>query len=249
MRGPADSLLVRSLAVTYQSGHCVDPHRHPWAQLIFARCGVMEVVSDDHLWTVPPTRAIWIPAGVTHGIVMRGEVALRTLYLAPNLASGIDRKLGVVEIVPLLSEMIMHIAATGMLDAIVPSHERLSLLLVDLVGEARGMDLMLPLPRDPRARRVADHLLARPADPGGLTQLATMAGASLRTLERTFASELGMTIGTWRQKARLVHASAALAAGSSVTNAAIDCGYESTSAFIAAFRKQFGITPGRSQPR
>jgi len=47
------------------------------------------------------------------------------------------------------------------------------------------------------------------------------------------------------QKARLLHAVAQLSAGASVNAAAFDCGYESPSAFIAAFKRQFGVTPGR----
>ena len=36
-----------------------------------------------------------------------------------------------------------------------------------------------------------------------------------------------------------------LAEGKSVTVAALDCGYSSVSAFIAAFKSTFGYTPGR----
>jgi len=36
----------------------------------------------------------------------------------------------------------------------------------------------------------------------------------------------------------------ALENGDSVTNAALACGYDSTSAFIAAFKGLFGFTPG-----
>ena len=103
----------------------------------------------------------------------------------------------------------------------------------------------LPLPRDVRALRLATHLQAEPADRRDLEALAADAGASLRTLQRCFADETGLTIEAWRQKARLVHAAAALAGGASVTVAAIDCGYDSASAFIAAFRRQFGVTPGK----
>jgi AraC-like DNA-binding protein len=51
--------------------------------------------------------------------------------------------------------------------------------------------------------------------------------------------------GSRRQKARLLHALSLISSGSSVTGAALDCGYDSTSAFIAAFKRQFGATPGR----
>jgi AraC-like DNA-binding protein len=54
-----------------------------------------------------------------------------------------------------------------------------------------------------------------------------------------------VTTEAWRQKARLVHSAGALAEGSSVTDASLACGYESVSAYIAAFRRQFGVTPKR----
>lgn len=88
------------------------------------------------------------------------------------------------------------------------------------------------------------------SDPGerrDLQDLAVESGASLRTLQRCFSEETGFSIEAWRQKARLIHAAAALASGASVTAAAFDCGYDSASAFIAAFRKQFGVTPGKFQ--
>jgi hypothetical protein len=59
----------------------------------------------------------------------------------------------------------------------------------------------------------------------------------------SFSDETGMTIESWRQKARLVHSAAALAEGASVTNASLASGYDSPSAFSAAFRRQFGVTP------
>ena len=54
-----------------------------------------------------------------------------------------------------------------------------------------------------------------------------------------------MPLDTWRQKARLIHSVATLSAGGTVSQAALDSGYEGTSAFVAAFKKQFGVTPGR----
>jgi AraC-like DNA-binding protein len=249
MSEPATGQLVRALSVTYPSGFCIGDHQHPWAQLLFARSGVMEVECGRDLWTVPPTRAVWIPAGRPHQVTMRGAVAVRTLYLEPDQALLVHRRLGVVEVVPLLGELIAYVARIGMLEAAVAKHQRLAGLLTDLIGEAKELDLRLPLPDDPRARRLAERLLAEPGSKARLVDVASNCGAGLRTLERLFLDELGVSIGTWRQKARLIHASAALAEGASVTQAALDCGYGSVSAFIAAFRKQFGATPGRGLRR
>jgi AraC-like DNA-binding protein len=70
-------------------------------------------------------------------------------------------------------------------------------------------------------------------------------GASRRTLERLFQRETGISLGRWRQQARLLHAMRRLAHGESVTSIALEVGYESPSAFIATFSNAFGTTPGR----
>jgi AraC-like DNA-binding protein/quercetin dioxygenase-like cupin family protein len=240
-----DGFDVRSLAVTYRDGHRLEPHRHPWAQLIYARSGVMDVTTDRRLWFVPPTRAIWIPAGIEHAISITGEVALRTLYVAPDRAQAARRGLETLEVSVLLGELIVHIVSAGMLDPTAAEHDRLAGVLMDLIAAARGTDLVLPLPADPRAARLAEQIRASPADARTLEVLASDAGASLRTLQRCFTEETGMTIVAWRQKARLVYSAAALAEGARVSEAALDCGYQSPSAYIAAFRRQFGVTPGQ----
>ena len=43
----------------------------------------------------------------------------------------------------------------------------------------------------------------------------------------------------------MLHALRLLAAGESVTTAALEVGYDSTSAFISAFKSAVGTTPGR----
>lgn len=240
-----DGFDVRSLAVTYRNAHRLPVHVHPWAQLIYARSGVIHVIVAGRLWLTPPTRAIWIPHGTDHEIEFKGEAALRTLYVSPARARTAEPSVRMLEVAPLLSELIVHIVALGMLDPRRPEHDRLAAVLMDLISGARPVDLILPLPRDPRALKLAQHLRSEPGDRHGLEALVMATGASLRTLQRCFAEETGMTIEAWRQKARLIHSAAALAQGASVTDASLACGYESASAYTAAFRKQFGVTPRR----
>lgn len=240
-----DGFDIRSLAMTFQDGYSTDTHAHPWGQLVHARSGVIHVEVERLVWFVPPTRAIWIPPGALHRIGVKGEVALRTLYIAPQRAGAITRSVEAIEVSPLLSELILHVLARQMLDPSKPEDSRLAAVLVDLIAAAPRTDLALPLPRDERALRLAQRLRDDPSDQSDLDRIAADAGASLRTLQRCFSDETGFTIDAWRQKARLVHAAALLAGGSAVTHAALASGYDSTSAFIAAFKRQFGVTPGR----
>jgi AraC-like DNA-binding protein len=105
--------------------------------------------------------------------------------------------------------------------------------------------LALPLPADPRAAGVAQQVLAAPADDSDLDRLGRLHGAGRRTLERIFRAETGLSFGMWRQQARLLHSVSALAEGKPVTEASLDAGYASLSAYIAAFKRTFGCTPGK----
>ncbi len=240
-----DGFDIRSLAATYRTGALVGWHQHPWGQLVFASSGMMRVRTEAAVWLIPSTRAIWLPAGLRHSIVISGEVAMRTLYIALERAAALPRTATVLEVAPLLRELILHILKIGMLTPQQPEHDRLAGLLVDLLLQARPQDLALPLPRDGRALRLAECLQLHPADGRELGQRAAEVGASLRTLQRLFPRETGLTLEAWRQKARLLHAIDQLSAGASVTETALECGYQSIAAFIAAFSRQFGATPGR----
>ena len=131
-----DGFPVRGLAVTYGDRSRLDRHSHPWAQLVYAASGVMVVSTPDASWIVPPTRAIWVPGGVPHEILMRGQVAMRTLYLAPL---GADARLDAcraIEVPPLLRELILHIVRQGMLEVDNPAHAIAGTRVV--VGRARA---------------------------------------------------------------------------------------------------------------
>ncbi len=238
-------LLVRTLAVGYPSGAVLKRHSHPWAQLVYAFEGVMTVQTEQGTWVVPAHRAVWIPGGVEHSVAMSGWVSMRTLYVAPRLARTLPSRCCVVAVAPLLRELILHAVARGPLRGDLAEHRHLIDFLVDQLRELPAAPLELPVPRDARALRVALRLREEPGLAEPVEVLARVAGASRRTLERLFRKETGMSLGRWRQQARLLEAMRLLAQGEPVTSIALEVGYESPSAFIATFRAVLGTTPGR----
>jgi AraC-like DNA-binding protein len=121
-------------------------------------------------------------------------------------------------------------------------------------AEAVLFDLLLPLriatidvrpPADPRARDVADALLAAPDDPRTLAEWGHAVGASSRTLARAFLADTGLSFGRWRTLVRLQASLPYLAEQLPVSTVARLVGYRTTSAYVAAFRAQTGVTPGR----
>ncbi len=203
----------------------------------------MSVATRAGIWVVPTLRAVWIPAGVPHTIAMSGRVAMRTLYLKPRLARALPRDCCVVNVSPLLRELILCACSFQALKKRVPQQRHLIDLITDQLGAIQMVSLQLPHLSDPRARHVADILLADPANTEKLSRLCKGSGASKRTVERLFRDEVGMTFGKWRQQLRLMHALRLLAEGAKVTHAALEAGYSTPSAFICMFKKVLGFTP------
>lgn len=236
---------IRCLAATYYGGFHIRPHRHHWGQLIYAASGVMRVQAQGALWIVPPARAVWVPAEAEHEIHALGDFAMRTLYFPVGMVTDVAGECRALEVAPLLRELVLELVERCPIDDADASSMRLAAAAVELVAEAAGQPLLLrlPLPSDPRAVRVADRLRDDPACEAELPELARAAGASGRTIQRLFLTETGLRFAEWRQRLRLMHGASRLGLGASVTDAGLDAGYASTSAFIAAYKKQFGITP------
>jgi AraC-like DNA-binding protein len=68
--------------------------------------------------------------------------------------------------------------------------------------------------------------------------------AGVRTLSRLFAAETGLSFAQWRTRIRIRAAIEHLAEGASVNATARAVGYRKPDAFIAAFRRATGQTPG-----
>ena len=209
----------------------------------------MTVSTGRSSWMIPTARAVFIPAHSAHAIRMWGTVQMRTLYLSPALTSFEKPECRVIEVAPLLRELILRTVERMGLDSRVPHDSRLIGLLEDEVNlamaAAADSPLVLPLPQDERALALAHSVLQQPLRSENVDELAKQHGVARRTLERRFSDETGMSFGVWRQKARLLDSIRLLAEGTSVTDTALDCGYASVSAFIAAFKGTFGYTPGR----
>jgi AraC-like DNA-binding protein/quercetin dioxygenase-like cupin family protein len=244
-RSEEDDLIVRTWATTHSPGASLPPRTYAWHRLVYASEGVISVQTAQGTWVVPPDRAVWVPAGIEHSVEMSGHVSIRTLFISTRLPCRMPPACRAINVPPLLRELILHTIELGLLHRGVAREARLAGILLDQLEALPAVPLQLPMPRDARARTMAE-LLQR--NPGSTRQLKTFArdvGASRRTLERLFRDETRLTLGRWRQRLRLIHALRRLATGRSVTRVSLDLGYDSPSAFVAMFKRELGTTPGR----
>lgn len=234
---------MAAMDVDYPDGASTGWHSHPRGQLLYAIKGVMIVRSTQGTWIVPPSRALWLAAGLEHDVKMSGEVKIRTVFIDAATVRQMPEKSCVIEISPLLRELI--IAAVRIpLDYQADSRDdRLMRLLVDEVRVSDVLPLHLPLPGDDRVKLICEAITKSPADTSTAGEWAKRLKVTTKTVHRLFLKETGMTFVQWREQARLLFALRRLAAGEKIIDVAFDCGYASQSAFTAMFRRHFGKPP------
>src|SRR5271169_7036070 len=111
MACPAFPSAVTTLTYDFVHGHAIPEHFHPEDQLVYACRGVMTVRTSDGGWVVPAQRAVWIPARIPHSIVMSGAVSMRTIYFRARLVQRLPRTCCVINVSPVLQELILHACA------------------------------------------------------------------------------------------------------------------------------------------
>lgn len=195
---------------------------------------------------MPPSLALWIPAGLPHATESEGDAVMRSAYVAPACCPHIDwREPTVLAVTPLLRALIDHLVRT---DLAADARNRAEAVLLDELHPVPVTSVSVPAPRDARARAVAERLSANPADGRTLAAWGTEVGASARTLARLFVAETGLAFGQWRERLRMQAAMPYLAAGLPIEAVADRIGYATASSFTAAFHRLVGVTPRQYFP-
>jgi AraC-like DNA-binding protein len=239
---------LAAFARDYADGETVPRHKHDRAQLLYATAGIMRVTTDAERFTVPPGRALWMPAAMPHAVAMPRGLAMRALFLRADAARAGSARPAILSVPPLLRELILAACAEPLEWDEKGRGGHLAALILEEIARAPALPLGVPQPRDARLLRLASALAARPDSALTLEDWAAQTGASPRTLRRLFHAETGMGFARWRQALRLAEAAALLASGMAPAKAAAAVGYASAPAFGAAYRAAFGSTPGAVQP-
>ena len=232
-------------ATDVSDAHIIPTHHHPRGQVLYAVSGAMRVSIGAAAWIVSPRTGVWVPCGVPHQVEASDGVAYRSVFVSPAAARAIPIYGTPITIDALMRELILEAATFGAHYRPDSAESRLVDVLQDRLQRVSKEAVSVPLPRDPRARRICDALLEQPADDRSLETWGQLVGASGRTLARLFLRETGMSFSDWVRRMRLSLALDRLLRGERVTTVAFDLGYASPSAFCAMFRRMLGTTPTR----
>lgn len=94
-----------------------------------------------------------------------------------------------------------------------------------------------------QARSIASRALASGRSPS-VAEMAAEAGLSIRQFHRAFTACYGESPSRWIDNQRMDRAAVLVAHGEPVARVARSIGYRSAAAFIRAFRRRHGVTPG-----
>jgi len=215
-------------------------HAHEGGQFIFVEAGISHLKTEIGAWIVPARRVAWIPPGVRHvsrssgagrGWVVISPVGLRTLRRD----------------VCVLRASALMIASLQRLTQLTSGDRSMRRLLWKVVAAemsaAQPEPLEVPMPTAPRLLKAAQSVLTSPTASASLDKLAVRAGMSRRSFARHFRSQTGLPYARWKRAVIAQYALELVAAGHKVSSVALDVGYESVSAFIAMFRRQYGESP------
>jgi AraC-like DNA-binding protein len=247
----ADSVSAIQALRAYVEGHPqggrIERHAHDYDQLTVITESAAIVETDEVYVVHPCMRALWLPAGVEHSIFSPRPYYLHALYFEPRtIRGGTDSpsRPQVLGLNNLARELALFLCEAPRLSQRGPRHAHALTLLTDFLADAKEDSFSLPRPRGDRARKLADYLTAHPNDNRSLEIVAAeIGGASLRTFERSFLDETGLSLAVWRRQSRLLTSLSLLAEGKSVGEVSRAVGYDSAAAFSTAFKQCFGVSP------
>ncbi|MDR6291708.1 MULTISPECIES: AraC family transcriptional regulator [Inquilinus] len=233
------------LEVRFDTAFEAPTHAHRGGLLFWPEAGSATVGTAEGRWCVPTGCALWMPPGLMHEASTEGGLHMHGIQVPIEAAAGLPAGCRILPFSPLLRELALRAATWPQAWPLDDRQRRVATVMLDEMAAATPTPLLLPMPRDRRARRLAEALLAAPGSRRPLAEWARIAAASPRTLERLFGAETGLSVAAWQRRALLLAALDLLGRGRGVTAVALELGYDSPSAFIAMFRRSLGTTPAR----
>ncbi len=235
--------------VWVEGSHRIVAHSHDRAQLIHSLVGNLVVEVEQQAFLLTPETALWIPAQVEHAVFAHDSVHYCSVYISNKIAEDLENghldQLRRVYMRPLLQQLAITAAQYSQQDELNEEQTRLLEVLVDQIRSIESCDLVLSLPRDRRLMIIIPKIISHPTLQDDLGSIATDANISIRTTERIFKKETGYSYKQWQQRLILLKAIELLKSGTPVKTIAIELGYQTSSAFIAMFKRIMQLTPSQ----
>lgn len=211
-------------------------------KLFFVLTGAMDLISEEKSFLLTANQGLLIDKGKDLKFKIRKDSEV--VYFELKLFEEEQWPLAKIIIGSLLMrELVKVIVERESIDQNSRLDKAMASLLILLIQQLPSRSFFVPTPKDPRALQIYDIIYHQGHFEAPLKDLATWVGASQRTIERIFKVELNMTFSKWRQLLKMQKSLELLKDKLPVADIASLVGYHSSSAFVHAFRLQFGVSP------
>ncbi|NQD71309.1 helix-turn-helix transcriptional regulator [Sphingobacterium shayense] len=214
-------------------------HQHKRAQLTYVEEGYQYFHINKHIFLVPQNHVIWVPPGIEHRITSEAKTVDLTVVLYKSVPENdFFHKIQVFSAPPVLKEMLKHaIKWSQWLEEDEEQAIFLQAILISIPSFCKGSNyLQVPVPTDIRLLPVCDYLNSNFVHKLNLARLAETAKLSVRTLQRIFKQETGITLQKYVQLIRILKSIEMMDTKRyNLSQIAFSVGYKSLSAYTASY--------------
>ncbi|MDQ0064703.1 helix-turn-helix domain-containing protein [Chryseobacterium lathyri] len=215
-------------------------HSHQKGQLVYVESGFQYITVDGKIYLLPQNHAAWIPPGAIHKTNSHSEkIKLMIMFADVEESSTFHHKINVFSVPPVLKEMIKYAGRWSKSTSKDPDE---ILFLQALFNELprfveHSLKLHISLPEDKRLSESIQYLHNHYHENVKMEDLSEISKLSLRTLERIFKKETGMTLAKYQQILRIIKSLELLSSGDlTISETAYKVGYKSVQAFTRSFQ-------------
>lgn len=215
-------------------------HTHHRAQLTFVEEGYQYFHIDQKIYLVPQHHVIWVPSGKAHRISSEAQTVNLMVFLFRSVFNeDFYRHVHVFPVPPVLKEMLLYASKWNQL--LTEDEEQdlfFKAILKSLPNFCKESSyLEIPVPSDVRLIPVCEHINSNFRYSLDTDLLAEKAQMSVRSLQRIFKNETGITLQKYLQLVRILKSIELLDTGQyTLSQIAYKVGYQSLSAFTASYQ-------------
>lgn len=222
-------------------------HHHQKGQLVYVESGFQYITIEEKIYLLPQNHAIWIPPNAVHKTNSHSEkIKLMIMFADIDTDNPFYYEVNVFSVPPVLREMIKY---AGKWSKLMTTDHHEIFFLKALFNELpqfveHSLTLHISLPKDKRLTKVLEHLHNHYRNEIKMTDLNDTALLSLRTLERIFKKETGLTLSKYQQMLRIIKSLEYLSSGNlTISETAYEVGYKSVQAYTRSFQSVMQFRP------
>ena len=222
-------------------------HAHKMGQLIFVEKGMQYLYTDSRAYLLPTYHCAWIPPGLVHKTASPlAAVFLRCIFFLNPPEHSFFNEIKIFNAPKVLIEMILFTERWSRMEAYDEIESKFLTALIEILPQVfqSASPLVLPIPQNPRIAGIVNYLNEYLLEGLNLAMIAKRFNVSVRTLERLFKDDIGLTPSGYIKLLKMIKAVEFLTAeGAGVKQVATKVGYDSVSTFSNTFFETLGLRP------